>query len=243
MRKRCLLFVITLCVLFAAGGSAFAQDERPTRKELLEGGLEPELFGNQLRYLMGAGTPSIVVSVNCDDQILFPGDVCVQADPHLFDRKDLGHITLPPGSAKNAIVFVGTSFIRSRLQNLSDSQLDTVEFTAIPQIDIESDALKDPRAVDGGGNPLNGVFQGLAIAPRCQIRKSMAPQELFDQTCWGTSRVVMLSKSALINFGLPADIVDRMFRGPITVRLRVVGRLESVDSGFITFQVRAFGLQ
>jgi hypothetical protein len=244
MRKQCLLFVATLCVLFAAEGSALAQSERPTRKELLEASVEPELFGSQARYLMGAGTPTIIVSENCDEVFTFPDEVCIQADPTHggFGQGDLGHVMLPGNSAKNGIMFVGTSFSSSRLTNFTDSPLDTVEFTAIPQIDIESDALKDPRAVDAGGNPLNGVFGFVAVAPRCQIRKSMAPHESFEQTCWGASRVVVLSKTVLTNSGLPADIVDRMFRGPITLRLRLTGRLRSVSRGNVIFTVRVFGL-
>lgn len=254
MKNRCLLFVVTLYLLFTVGGSTSAQNERPNRRDLIEAGGEPELFQSSLRYLMLAVSGTVYLDPTCtfNPGDLGPDDHCVLLNPGTantpFDVRDIGRITLPGNSTRNALVFITNDDSNFQLQNTTGVPQPTATFSFAPYLTVESDALNDPRAVDGAGNPLNGKLDHLFVGPLPSINKSLAIDERLRESIGPHARIQSFFIKSLLTtsfadggFGLPADIVDRMFRGPITIRLNIRGGARLTSDAFMFFVVRVFG--
>lgn len=254
MKKQLLLIAATLCMFVAIDSLAFAQSGQPRRKDVIEAGGEPELFQSQLRYLMLVGSGFVILDPACDfaPGDLGPYDVCIVLNPGTdittFDVRDIGHITLPRNSTKNATVFMTNHFTNFELRNSTGSPQPSAVFSSQPYITVESEALSDPRAVDADGNPLNGKLDNLGIGAGFTINKSLAVDERMQENLNGPARVQSyFSKTALTasfaegGFGLPSDIVDRMFRGAITIRVNVRGRARLVSGATVVVGFRIFG--
>jgi hypothetical protein len=156
------------------------------------------------------------------------GERCVVLNPApeitYFDVRDIGRITLPGNSAKNLIYEIANYTVRYELENTTGSPQPTAGFSFLPYLTIESAALNDPRAVDGFGDPLNGRLDYIPEAGLYIRDRSLAVGERdFQDIRYTRAQVEGLSKALFRSYDIPSDIVDRMFREPMTIRLNCFG--------------------
>lgn len=250
MRRRCLYILLTLSLSMSAATSAAAQDDRPNRKELIEQSFDPESFGHTTRLLVSTGTGFLILDPACDpDEIgpLGPDDRCVVLAPAPattdFDEPDMGRLTLPGNSAKNLLLQIVSPLFNYQFLNQTGVPQGSAVFQFVPYLTIESEALKDPRAVDPLTNlPYNGKLV-LNIGGQRNVNRSLAVNErIREQLNYSRAAVGGLSKSLFkANHGLPEDIINRMFRQQMTVRLGIRGRARLVSDGFMNFGLRLMG--
>ena len=233
MRRRCLYLLLVLSLTVSAAAPAPAQDERPSRKEMAEDSFDPEAFHHTARFLVTTASGFVILDPTCDpDEVgpLDPLDRCVVLNPApaltLFDINDMGSITLPGNSTKNLILQVGSHAFNYQFFNETGVPQPNADFQYVPYITLESEALKDPRAKDPvTGVPYDGELQ-INIGGMRRVNRSLAVGErIREQLNYTRAGVGGISKSILMaNFGLPEEIVNRMFRQPMTFRLGIRGR-------------------
>ena len=247
MRKFCLLF-LALLVLFSAVEMSFAQRETPNRTDLIGASGDPDSFGQNVKFMGVVITGVVYLDQTCifGPGELLPEDRCIvlNAAPGAttFDVKDIGRITLPANSSKDILAFNGSHNRNYQFFNQTGIAQPSAFFHYIPYITIESDALKDPRAVDPQTNlPLNGKWE-IGLSASTGVDRSLAINErIRDGSSYSRTCVNCLSKTFFVESGIPADVIDRMYHGPITIRLNLRGSAKLVSDGVMFYAMRFFG--
>jgi len=229
--------------------TTLAQQDRPNRKEqVVAGGLD--YFQEHLRLLGAVGSATVEFDYGCpetdpNDPLRF---VCLNPAPEetFFDVRDLGQITLPGNSAKNFIFDIANYTVRYEFENGTGSPQPSAIFVFEPYLTIESDALKDPRAVDSSGDPLNGRLDYVFEAGIYRRDRTMGIGERdFQDLRYTRVQAEGLSKRMFVSLDIPADIVDKMFRMPMTIRLNFRGNARLLSNhrshNRINYSVRLLG--
>ena len=78
--------------------------------------------------------------------------------------------------------------------------------------------------------PLNGKLDNVALSGGRAVERSLAVDERdFERLSYTRTELVGLAKMTFVfGFEIPADIVDRMFREPMTIRLNLSGAVRLV---------------
>jgi len=246
MKKLCLLSLAVL-VLFASVEVSFAQRETPNRADLIGASGDPDSFGRNVKFMGVVITGVVYLDETCifAPGELLPEDRCVvlNAAPGAttFDVKDIGRITLPANSSKDILAFMGSHNRNYQFFNSTGAPQPSAFFRYVPYLTIESDALKDPRAVDPETNlPLNGKWE-IGLSASTAVDRSLAINErMRDGSSYSRTCVNCFSKTFFVENGIPADIVDRMYHGPITIRLNLRGSAKFVSDGTMFYAIRFF---
>jgi hypothetical protein len=159
-----------------------------------------------------------------------------------FDAENSCRINLPASAAKTVIYPVLNFFYTYHMNNTAAVPAQArFQFTA--NVTIVSSVLNDPTCIDPNtGLPCGGklVFQ-------------FTPNRVYDDRhldAGETAEMRMtltragnagISKANLIGQGLPAALIDKLFKNPMTLQLNVVGTSSNVDSASITDNMRLFG--
>jgi hypothetical protein len=213
---------------------------------------DAESFGKNVKFLGNASTGAVYVYRSCDPAILLaeldltlaPEDRCVAhtggaTTAATFD--DLGSITLPGKSADNLIYYLINSTVANNYENFTPVPLFT-SFTYAPRLTIESAALNDPAAVDPStGLPLNGVLTLSANAGRFETRtiQPNASESYVDTSTRAASRG--LSRSLFADLGLPPQVIDKLYRQPMTIKFGMRVTVRNVFFGQYFYAVRLMG--
>lgn len=209
---------------------------------------DPDSFGRQVRYM------GVIASVFVDleptggcQASTDPSWQCVILKPQpqltTFSFNDMGHITLPGRSVHSLLCYESTALNSWQFDNVTaTSQWAQIAFNQ--SLTIESAVLADPALIDPTtGQPFNGkltVHTGLAL----NESQTLAPGAQQGHTGWisrgcqgGAISLTILQQQ----FGLSASVAKRMLQMPMTIRLNVNGRAQTVDSAGISFGVRFYG--
>lgn len=248
MRIKSSVVVLVLITLFV--GAIAAQSQRLSRKDLVESIEDPDTFGKTVNFLGTLRSSSFVV---LDETCVFPpgelapGDRCklIAAAPGMtvFDERDLGSITLPGNSAKTNIYLIPTHIHDYQFFNGTGSLVDGALFVYNPYVTIEGAALNDPRAVDPFTNvPLNGKLD-IGLSSAKLVDRTLNPNErILTRDNYSRALITGINKPFLASeMGLPADIVNRLFREPLTIRLNMRGRTRFVNAASFIYHVRIMG--
>ena len=179
-----------------------------------------------------------------------PDDRCILLNPSPartnFDvTDDIGRTVLPKNTAKTIIYQITNVNWRYQFNNITGAPTTPAQralFTVTPYLTLESDALNDPSCLDPNNSnmPCNGKLIQFVTATH-RVQRSLTTGEVDLQSlsfsrCGGAG----LGKQSLLDEGIPADVVDKMFKGPITIRGHLRGSVRHVDSAFLFYQLRVF---
>ncbi|MGQ0540957.1 MAG: hypothetical protein ACT4O9_03790 [Blastocatellia bacterium] len=194
---------------------------------------EADSFGRNVKFMGTAVGGSVIIYRSCDPQILLdeqgvtlgPDDRCVAHDPATttttratFD--DIGRINLPGRSADNVVYYLLNNYAGADLFNPDSVSKDAFFFYG-PQLTLESAALNDPAALDQDGNPLNGRLT-LSVFGSRFVYKTIASGGTDSHYDRYTSAATSgLSRSFFTDYGLPQNVINRLYRLPMTIKLGV----------------------
>ena len=159
-----------------------------------------------------------------------------------FDAENSSRINLPGNAAKTIIYPVLNFFYTYNMNNTTGAPAQArFQFTA--NITIVSSVLNDPSCIDPNTSaPCGG-----------QLTFQFTPNRVFDDRHLDTGehaqvRLTLtragnagIGKANLIGEGLPAALVDKLFKNPMTLQLNVIGSARDVDFANITDNMRLFG--
>ena len=213
-----------------------------------------ESFGKNVKFLGNAATGAVYVYRSCDPAVLLAelsltlqtGDRCivhtVGGASTTTVLNDLATITLPARSADNLIYYVINNSITNDYENSNSPIQLFTNFIYNPRITIESAALNDPAAIDPStGLPLNGSLTFNINGSKFETRTIQAGsfEAYTDNASSAGGRG--LSRSFFADFGLPPQVINRLYREPMTIKfgMRIVVR--NVSFGQYFYSVRLLG--
>jgi hypothetical protein len=203
-------------------------------------------FNKNAKFFGTATAGVVVVSSSCDPiDIGFelgPDDRCLlvtnPAVTTIGQFNDIGRIALPGKKADNIIYLIAnhtTSFV---FQNLTAGAVSGLASYS-PSITIESEALNDPAAIDPNtGLPMNGAFTTTGLGTKSSS-KTLAPTAFDLQTeSYSRANTNGLSRTFWAALGLPNNVINEIYKKPMTIRLNVTVRVRHVESGTFLFSSR-----
>ena len=229
-------------------GMAAAQDSKITRKELVDTMEDVDSFGKTVNFLGVLRGGSVIADLTCvfpPDEVT-PEDRCIKilntSNPLDINERNLGSITLPGNTFKTNMYMIPSHFLDYELFNQTGVFQPFARFNYVPYITIESTALNDPRAVDPVTHaPLNGKLDINLSAAR-NIDRSLFPEErIHEGFTYSRATIGGITKAGLVDMGVPLDVSDRMFRGPMTIRMNMRGRTRLVDFAQMFYAIRILG--
>lgn len=210
-------------------------------------------FGNAVKFAGAFQTGTVILTSDCTPDPmnpLGPDDRCVvlSASPARTDfdvTDDIGRTILPKNTAKTLIYQITNVNWFYEFNNTTGAPTTPSQralFTVTPYLTLESDALNDPTCFDpnNGGMPCAGKVIAFVTGTH-RVNRSLATAEVDSQSlsfsrCGGAG----LGKQSLLDEGIPAAVVDKMFKGPITIRGHIKGSVRHVDAGSLFYQLRVF---
>ena len=235
------LFVATLMALAFAG----AQAAPPTVDDVGD----VQSFGHNAQY-MGAKSGFIQLSPDpcpVPSPTPDPGNQCFQivAPPPAtttFVAEDILFIKLPKKATRTIIYPALNFFLNYQLQNTTGVAQPQGLFAFLASLDIESDVLLDPTIIDPGtGLPANGKLTN-QFTYRYRDDRSM------DVTDRQRTQITLvrvgnagINKSQLVGMGLSQAVVDNLFNGEMTIRMRITGSATLLTDATLTANMRLFG--
>lgn len=214
---------------------------------------EADSFGKNAKFMGTAATGIVYVYSSCDPTVLLndleltlgPDDRCVEAATPgqlvgtTFD--DIGRITFPARTADNVFFFVVNNLVNYNLLNPNANPVDSVVIYS-PTITIESVALNDPAAIDPTtGLPMNGTYTTSVNSLKFNTKTiTGGAQESVVERYAGTS-TIGLSRTFFAALGLPNNVINRIYRNPLTVKLNVRVRSNFVTFGQFGYAIRVLG--
>jgi hypothetical protein len=213
---------------------------------------DADSFGKPVKF-MGAASGFVTLSASpCPSPTATPSppatannDQCFQLNPApsptSFDAQDIARIKLPKDATKDNIYPVFNMFLNYQLQN-STGAADNGLFRFTAYMIIESTVLNDPSVIDPGtGSPANGKltfeFAYNYLDDRSMQNGDRQRLRLMVPRVGNTG----VNKAQLVAQGIPAAIVDNLFKNPMTVRMSVTGAAKLCTDATITGNMRLFG--
>jgi len=242
MRAKSLLLTGLTGVLLALQGSAFAQ----TRQELLQQLGDPDSFGHNAKYMGLVSSGLVLLRPSCEGEELGPDDRCIVLNPGNelteFNLPDIGRITFPAGSTVSLIYTIISPNLNYQFLNAGGAPVPNARFAFAPYFTLESDALADPALI----NPVTGApFGGrldLTFAGRTVDRSLAAGERAREALNYTRAGIGGISTAVLReNYGLSAQVIGRIFRGQITLRVGMRGNVRQVSDAFLFFSSRFMG--
>lgn len=209
---------------------------------------DADSFGRDVVYAGIIGSQDVYLQEDCTGfPSGDPGNQCIVLNPQpavtTFNLNDIGHITLPGNSTHSLLCFQTTTFqgwdFRNETGSIGESQVRFEE-----SLTIESALLNDPSLIDPStGLPFNGkltsyIGTNIGDGGTLQPGEDRHHEAFVTRTCQGGA----ISKAALsMEYGLPASIVNKFFKQPITIRLNVNGHAGLAEDAFLSMGVRFYG--
>ena len=213
---------------------------------------EPDSFGKNVKFLGTAATGTVYVYRSCDAQILLDEmEITLGADDRCLVHtggatssatfSDLGRITIPGRTADNVVYFILNNTLSSQTQNDSAGGLPVLS-SYVPRLTIESAALNDPAALDPvTGQPLNGVLTISAFGSRVFNKTVPAGDFEFFFDAYSSAATRGFARSYFADLGLPAAVVNNLYRQPMTIKLGMRVVVQNVSFAQHSYAMRLTG--
>ena len=209
---------------------------------------EPDSFGKNVLFLGIAQSGAVLIDPACDpvDLQLGPDDHCITvADPTVAvpstQINDIARITIPGKSVNNIVFAIANHTLSFDMFNPGATPVQG-RISYVPSVTIESDALNDPSLINPAtGQPFNGSFttSGLGTYSANQTLASGASNFLTHS--YSPANTLGFSRTFFAGLGLPNNVIDQLYKKPMTIRLNVRISSRYVDSAVILFTARFFG--
>jgi len=209
---------------------------------------EPDSFGKNALFLGTASAGVIIIDPTCapaDIGPLGPDDRCItEPDPSVAISQtfnDVGRITIPGKSVANVVYAIANHSLSFDVFN---PNANTVQgrFTYSPSVTIESEALNDPSLIDPTtGNPFNGSFTTGGFGTYFVTKSLASGASEFTTQSYSRANTIGFSRIFFAGLGLPASVIDQLYKKPMTIRLNVRVSARWVDSATMLFSIRFLG--
>jgi hypothetical protein len=262
--------ILTIGLLLAAVAPAYTQKSfdreaaKAAREEMREAKSQaaaaaspadfsdPDSFGKNVKFLGSAYAGTLYIYKSCDPQILHdelgvdlaPDDMCaVHSTATPMQTTDVldsvWQITIPGRTVDNVIY---PMLNHGGGYNIFDTSSGLSQIVYVPRVTIVSNALNDPAAVYPDGTPMNGSFTTSLAGSQVRVFDYTAGQFMSDATSRASVSGRGFSRSYFASLGLPPNVINQLFRQPMTlkfgIRARISGPLQ--DAAFF-YTVRLLG--
>ena len=210
---------------------------------------DPDSFGRNAQFLGFASAGVIVIDPTCDPAdigVLGPDDRCITvADPSVPVQSttfsDIGRITIPGKSADNIIYAIANNTLSFSVFNPNANSVQG-RLSYSPSITIESVALNDPSLVDPNtGLPFNGSFTTTGFGTHFFNKTMAAGASEFVTDTYTRANTAGFSRVFFAALGLPNNVINQLYKKPMTIRLNVRVSSQWVDSAVIGYSIRFLG--
>jgi len=210
---------------------------------------EPDSFGKNAVFLGIAASGIILLDPTCDPVdigTLGPDDHCITVpDPSIpvpaTTFNDVARITIPGRSAGNVIYAIANHTVSFDMFNPTAAPTQG-HISYVPTITIESDALKDPSLIDPNtGLPFNGSFTTGGLGTYFTNKTLASGASEFQTQSYTRANTTGLSRSFFAGLGLPDNVINDLYKKPMTIRLNVRVASRWVDSAILIFTIRFLG--
>lgn len=207
---------------------------------------EADSFNKNAKFFGTATAGAVVVYFSCAEADLGfplgPDDRCLQViDPAITTIgtfNDIGRVTFPGKKADNVIYGIANHTLSYFMLN-SAATPATGLLSYTPSVTIESEALNDPAAIDPAtGLPMNGSFTTAGFGSKSQTMLLQPGQ--FESALDSYSRAGTrgFSRNFFAAVGLPQNVINQLYKQPMTIKLNVTVRVRRVEDATIFFSIR-----
>ena len=209
---------------------------------------EPDSFGKNAQFLGIATSGIVIIDPTCnpaDIGPLGPDDRCVSPDASgnvpLQTFNDIGRINLPGKSVSNIIYAIANhTAVFSIFNPNATTQVGRVSY--VPSVTIVSDALNDPSLIDPTtGLPFNGSFTTTGIGSLTTSKSMAGFGNEFQANSYTRANTVGFSRTFFAALGLSNQVIDQLYKKPITIKLNIRVSSRFVDSGTFAYSIRFLG--
>ena len=214
---------------------------------------EVDSFDKNVKFMGIASSGAIYVYSSCDPTVLLNDlgltlgvdDRCLAVTnpavttTAIFDN--VARINLPARANSNILYMINNHSINWQFQNPAVSNVSAL-MSYSPRITIESVALNDPAAINPDtGLPMNGSYTTTGNGSR-SISQTLVQSE-FDNFVESYSRAntAGLSRTFFAALGLPNNVIDELYRKPMTIRLGARVSVRHVTFGQYFYTARFLG--
>lgn len=206
---------------------------------------EADSFNKNAKFFGTATAGFVVVSTDCDPAVigpLGPDDRCLLVtDPAVTTTatfNDIGRISFPAKKADNVIYAIGNHTVASFAIN-SGATPTSALFTYVPGVTIESEALLDPAAIDPNtGLPMNGSFTTTGMGTKTNAYFLQPNQFETENLSYSRANTRGFSRNFWAAVGLPDNVINNLYKKPMTIRLNVRVSVRRVEDATILYSVR-----
>lgn len=206
---------------------------------------EPDSFGKNAKF-MGTVTAGIVYLDNdCAPITLGPDDRCIVVDPAtplpLTTFNDIGRITIPGKAVDNVLYSIANHTVNAIFTNGGPATVQG-RLGYVPSITIESEALNNPALIDPTtGLPFNGSFTTTGLGTLTETRTvAPGPSEVMTNS-YTRANTTGFSRTFFAALGLPDNVVNQIYKKPMTLKLNVRVSGQRLSGGVITYSIRFLG--
>jgi hypothetical protein len=212
---------------------------------------EPDSFDKNARFLGTAVTGVIFTHPTCspadlanDGIVLLADDRCIPLpNPDVntdVTFNDIGRIKIPAKTVNNTIWYVSNNLRAYFMQNTTGA-ISSGNMLYTPSITIESDALLDPAAIDPNtGLPMNGSYTtGIGSKNNSKTLQITEFDNVLDRYSLAATRG--LARSFWSDLGLPQNVINQLYKKPMTIKLNLRVRMRAVQDGTFFYTMRFFG--
>ncbi|MEP7074373.1 MAG: hypothetical protein ABI878_01075 [Acidobacteriota bacterium] len=210
---------------------------------------DPDSFGRNAQFLGFASAGFILIDPTCDPAdigVLGPDDRCITVpDPSVpvptTTFNDIGRITIPGKSVDNIIYAIANHTLSFDVNNTTAGPTQA-RLSYSPSITIESVALNDPSLIDPNtGLPFNGSFTTTGFGTHL-FNKTLAPGALEVVTdSYTRANTAGFSRVFFQALGLPNNVINQLYKKPMTIRLNVRVSSRWVEFATIGYSIRFLG--
>jgi hypothetical protein len=210
---------------------------------------DPDSFGKNAQFLGFATAGIIIFDPTCDPAdigVLGPDDRCIiVADPSVpvpaTTFNDIGRITIPGKSVENIIYAIANHTQNVGFLNTTGGQVFS-RFSFTPSITIESVALSDPSLIDPNtGQPFNGAFTTTGFGSRSTFKPLPGGAQEIETNSYSRANTPGFSRVFFQALGLPNNVINQLYKKPMTIRLNVRVSSQWVQFGTIAYGIRFLG--
>jgi len=210
---------------------------------------EPDSFGKNAKFLGIAQSGIVLIDPTCDPADigpLGPDDHCITvSDPSVplptTTINDVARITIPGQSVDNIVYAIGNHNVSYDMFNTSAGTAFG-RMTYVPSVTIESEALNDPSLIDPStGNPFNGSFTTTGIGTYSTTKTLASGATDFQALSYSRANTLGFSRTFFAGLGLPNNVINQLYKKPMTIRLNVRVSSRWVDSAVMLFTIRFLG--
>lgn len=214
---------------------------------------EVDSFDKGVKFMGIASSGVIYVYSSCDPAVLLSDlglvlgvdDRCLAAanpavtTTAVFD--DVARINLPAKANANILYMINNHTLNWQFQNTTVGNVSaTMSYS--PRVTIESIALNDPAAINPDtGLPMNGSYTTTGNGTK-SITQTLVPAEFgsFVES-YSRANTAGLSRTFFAAIGLPNNIIDELYKKPMTIRLGARVSVRNVPFGQFFYTARFLG--